>query len=144
MGPVTEHYPRLTSSLSVREELGCVMRYWMTHGFHFLCGLRILPFMEQGKHNTKNTYSGHNFFTVCIIAWTVHEVYSYMYVHICTCISLMVFASIFYISLNECLDVKMVSTFYRCEDERFELDVVLETNLSTIKVLEAVQKKMSK
>ena len=32
----------------------------------------------------------------------------------------------------------------RCEDERFELDVVLETNLSTIKVLEAVQKKMSR
>ena len=32
----------------------------------------------------------------------------------------------------------------RCEDERFELDVVLETNLSTIKVLEAIQKKMSR
>ncbi len=32
----------------------------------------------------------------------------------------------------------------RCEDERFELDIVLETNLSTIKVLEAVQKKMEK
>lgn len=31
---------------------------------------------------------------------------------------------------------------YRCEDERFELDVVLETNLSTIRVLEAVQKKI--
>lgn len=66
-----------------------------------------------------------------------------MYVHVLA-IMLMVFASNFYISLNECLDVKMVSTFYRCEDERFELDVVLETNLSTIKVLEAVQKKMSK
>ncbi|XP_019864517.1 PREDICTED: paired amphipathic helix protein Sin3a [Amphimedon queenslandica] len=33
---------------------------------------------------------------------------------------------------------------FRCEDERFELDVVLETNLSTIKVLEAIQKKMSR
>lgn len=29
---------------------------------------------------------------------------------------------------------------YRCEDERFELDVVLETNLATILVLEAVNK----
>ncbi|XP_013418836.1 paired amphipathic helix protein Sin3a isoform X2 [Lingula anatina] len=33
---------------------------------------------------------------------------------------------------------------YRCEDERFELDVVIESNLSSIKVLEAVQKKMSR
>uniref|UniRef100_A0A4W3HNP6 Paired amphipathic helix protein Sin3a n=1 Tax=Callorhinchus milii TaxID=7868 RepID=A0A4W3HNP6_CALMI len=33
---------------------------------------------------------------------------------------------------------------YRCEDERFELDVVLETNLATIRVLETVQKKMSR
>uniref|UniRef100_A0A672PU93 Paired amphipathic helix protein Sin3a n=1 Tax=Sinocyclocheilus grahami TaxID=75366 RepID=A0A672PU93_SINGR len=33
---------------------------------------------------------------------------------------------------------------YRCEDERFELDVVLETNLATIRVLEAVQKKLSR
>lgn len=33
---------------------------------------------------------------------------------------------------------------YRCEDERFELDVVVETNLSTIRVLEAVQKKMQR
>ena len=33
---------------------------------------------------------------------------------------------------------------YRCEDERFELDVVLETNSATIRVLEGVQKKMSK
>lgn len=33
---------------------------------------------------------------------------------------------------------------YRCEDERFELDVVLETNLSTILVLEAVNKKLSR
>ncbi|XP_062849740.1 SIN3 transcription regulator family member Aa isoform X2 [Trichomycterus rosablanca] len=33
---------------------------------------------------------------------------------------------------------------YRCEDERFELDVVLETNLSTIRVLESVQKKLSR
>ncbi|XP_034092025.1 SIN3 transcription regulator family member Aa isoform X2 [Gymnodraco acuticeps] len=33
---------------------------------------------------------------------------------------------------------------YRCEDERFELDVVLETNLATIKVLEAVQRKLSR
>ncbi|XP_064645253.1 paired amphipathic helix protein Sin3a-like isoform X2 [Lineus longissimus] len=31
---------------------------------------------------------------------------------------------------------------YRCEDERFELDVVIETNLSAIRVLEGVQKKM--
>ncbi|XP_076323407.1 paired amphipathic helix protein Sin3a-like [Tachypleus tridentatus] len=31
---------------------------------------------------------------------------------------------------------------YRCEDERFELDVVLETNLSTVHVLEALQKKI--
>ncbi|KAK3095867.1 hypothetical protein FSP39_020142, partial [Pinctada imbricata] len=33
---------------------------------------------------------------------------------------------------------------YRCEDERFELDVVIETNLATIRVLEAVQKKMAR
>ncbi|CAJ0967159.1 unnamed protein product [Ranitomeya imitator] len=33
---------------------------------------------------------------------------------------------------------------YRCEDERFELDVVLETNLATIRVLEAIQKKLSR
>ncbi|KAF7214673.1 paired amphipathic helix protein Sin3a isoform X1 [Nothobranchius furzeri] len=32
---------------------------------------------------------------------------------------------------------------YRCEDERFELDNVLETNLATIRVLEAVQRKLS-
>lgn len=33
---------------------------------------------------------------------------------------------------------------YRCEDERFELDIVIESNLSTIKVLEGVQKKMAR
>uniref|UniRef100_A0A8C5QFE1 Paired amphipathic helix protein Sin3b n=1 Tax=Leptobrachium leishanense TaxID=445787 RepID=A0A8C5QFE1_9ANUR len=33
---------------------------------------------------------------------------------------------------------------HRCEDERFELDVVLETNLATIRVLESVQKKISR
>lgn len=33
---------------------------------------------------------------------------------------------------------------YRCEDERFELDVVIETNSSTIRVLEGVQKKLSR
>jgi len=33
---------------------------------------------------------------------------------------------------------------YRCEDERFELDVVIETNGATIRVLEAVQKKISR
>jgi paired amphipathic helix protein Sin3a len=33
---------------------------------------------------------------------------------------------------------------YRCEDERFELDVVIETNSATIKVLEGVQKKLSR
>ncbi|XP_077324912.1 paired amphipathic helix protein Sin3a isoform X3 [Lithobates pipiens] len=33
---------------------------------------------------------------------------------------------------------------YRCEDERFELDVVLETNLATIRVLESIQKKLSR
>uniref|UniRef100_A0A1A8J9P3 Paired amphipathic helix protein Sin3a n=2 Tax=Nothobranchius kuhntae TaxID=321403 RepID=A0A1A8J9P3_NOTKU len=32
---------------------------------------------------------------------------------------------------------------YRCEDERFELDNVLETNLATIRVLETVQRKLS-
>ncbi|KAL5257487.1 hypothetical protein ACHWQZ_G012432 [Mnemiopsis leidyi] len=32
----------------------------------------------------------------------------------------------------------------RCDDERFELDVVIETNLACIKQLEAVQKKMTK
>lgn len=35
-------------------------------------------------------------------------------------------------------------TVYRTEDERFEFDVVLETNKDTIKVLECVQKKMSR
>ncbi|XP_031549385.1 paired amphipathic helix protein Sin3a-like isoform X2 [Actinia tenebrosa] len=33
---------------------------------------------------------------------------------------------------------------YRCEDERFELDVVLESNAATVRALEAVQKKMSR
>lgn len=33
---------------------------------------------------------------------------------------------------------------YRCEDERFELDVVIETNSATIRVLEGVQKKISR
>lgn len=33
---------------------------------------------------------------------------------------------------------------YRCEDERFELDVVIETNASTIRVLEGVQKKIAR
>lgn len=33
---------------------------------------------------------------------------------------------------------------YRCEDERFELDVVIETNLSAIRVFESVQKKMNR
>merc|ERR1712203_1320683 len=33
---------------------------------------------------------------------------------------------------------------YRTEDERFEFDIVLETNKDTIKVLECVQKKMSR
>uniref|UniRef100_A0A8C5AQQ8 SIN3 transcription regulator family member Aa n=1 Tax=Gadus morhua TaxID=8049 RepID=A0A8C5AQQ8_GADMO len=33
---------------------------------------------------------------------------------------------------------------YRCEDERFELDVVLETNLATIRVLELVQRRLSR
>uniref|UniRef100_A0A673CQC3 Paired amphipathic helix protein Sin3a n=1 Tax=Sphaeramia orbicularis TaxID=375764 RepID=A0A673CQC3_9TELE len=33
---------------------------------------------------------------------------------------------------------------YRCEDERFELDVVLETNLATIRVLETVQRRLSR
>uniref|UniRef100_A0A8D3DAF3 SIN3 transcription regulator family member Ab n=1 Tax=Scophthalmus maximus TaxID=52904 RepID=A0A8D3DAF3_SCOMX len=33
---------------------------------------------------------------------------------------------------------------YRCEDERFELDVVLESNLATIRALEAVQRKLSR
>ncbi|KAM9409739.1 paired amphipathic helix protein Sin3a-like isoform 2-T3 [Pholidichthys leucotaenia] len=33
---------------------------------------------------------------------------------------------------------------YRCEDERFELDVVLETNLATFRALETVQQKLSR
>ncbi|KAK0096562.1 hypothetical protein PV326_005141 [Microctonus aethiopoides] len=33
---------------------------------------------------------------------------------------------------------------YRCEDERFELDGVIETNAATIRVLEGVHKKMSR
>ncbi|XP_044744116.1 paired amphipathic helix protein Sin3a isoform X2 [Coccinella septempunctata] len=33
---------------------------------------------------------------------------------------------------------------YRCEDERFEMDVVIETNAATIRVLENVQKKISR
>ena len=32
----------------------------------------------------------------------------------------------------------------RCEDERFELDIVLDTNLSTIRIFEALQKKFSR
>jgi paired amphipathic helix protein Sin3a len=33
---------------------------------------------------------------------------------------------------------------FRCEDERFELDIVLDTNLSTIRIFEALQKKFSR
>ena len=33
---------------------------------------------------------------------------------------------------------------YRCEDERYELDLVIETNLATIKVLENIKKKMDR
>ncbi|KFB39741.1 hypothetical protein ZHAS_00007434 [Anopheles sinensis] len=33
---------------------------------------------------------------------------------------------------------------YRCEDERFELDVVIETNSATIRVLEGIQKKLTR
>lgn len=33
---------------------------------------------------------------------------------------------------------------YRCEDERFELDIVIESNLLTIRVLEAVRRKIEK
>ncbi|KAK7075084.1 Paired amphipathic helix protein Sin3a [Halocaridina rubra] len=33
---------------------------------------------------------------------------------------------------------------YRCEDERFELDVVIETNLTTMRVLEGVHKKLQR
>ncbi|XP_011347883.1 paired amphipathic helix protein Sin3b isoform X4 [Ooceraea biroi] len=33
---------------------------------------------------------------------------------------------------------------YRCEDERFELDVVIETNASTIRVLEGIHKKINR
>lgn len=33
---------------------------------------------------------------------------------------------------------------YRCEDERFELDIVIESNLLTIRVLEAVKRKIDK
>ncbi|XP_076811562.1 paired amphipathic helix protein Sin3a-like isoform X2 [Clavelina lepadiformis] len=33
---------------------------------------------------------------------------------------------------------------YRCEDERFELDVVIETNLGTIRALEGINKKLSR
>ena len=33
---------------------------------------------------------------------------------------------------------------YRCEDERFELDVVIETNAATIRVLEGVHKKLQR
>lgn len=35
-------------------------------------------------------------------------------------------------------------TIYKCEDERFELDVVIETNTATIRVLEGVQKKLTR
>ena len=33
---------------------------------------------------------------------------------------------------------------FKCEEERFELDIVIETNINCIKQLEAVMKKMSK
>ena len=40
---------------------------------------------------------------------------------------------------NQILDIVM-----RCEDERFELDIVIEANLNTIKVLEGITKKMQR
>ncbi len=46
-------------------------------------------------------------------------------------------------STNFCI-LQYEEFVYRTEDERFEFDVVLETNKDTIKVLECVQKKMSR
>ncbi|GBP34347.1 Paired amphipathic helix protein Sin3a [Eumeta japonica] len=43
-----------------------------------------------------------------------------------------------------CRKTQFEEVMYRCEDERFELDVVIETNASTIRVLEGVQKKLSR
>lgn len=47
-------------------------------------------------------------------------------------------------TFNTCRKTQYEEFIYRCEDERFELDVVIETNSATIRVLEGVQKKMSK
>lgn len=47
-------------------------------------------------------------------------------------------------TFNTCRKTQYEECIYRCEDERFELDVVIETNSATIRVLEGVQKKMSK
>lgn len=43
-----------------------------------------------------------------------------------------------------CRKTQYEEFIYRCEDERFELDGVIETNASTIRVLEGVHKKMSR
>ena len=66
-----------------------------------------------------------------------------LFVSLCLHLSLFLYLS-FYLSLFVCLPVCLSLSLFRCEDERFELDIVLEGNLSTIKILEAIQKKMAR
>lgn len=56
------------------------------------------------------------------------------------------FVILFLFYLKKSLKPKILNerNIHRTEDERFELDVVIETNSATIRVLEGVQKKMSR
>ena len=68
---------------------------------------------------------------VCVCTCMCVCVCVYVRVHVCMCsVSL---------STNTCWTT---SDHCRCEDERFELDAVLETNLSTVRVFESIQRKM--
>ena len=59
-------------------------------------------------------------------------------VRVCVCACVRVFLCLMFLT-NTCW---MTSDHCRCEDERFELDAVLETNLSTVRVFESIQRKM--
>lgn len=133
------HCPSLTLCPSVRVELLCVEMFSMTLGFHFLCGQKILLFMGQEKLSMKSIFSG-----MCL--WYIGKQPEYWsHFMIFTTIILLIVISHSHINVIMQLWLFLLVLFlFRCEDERFELDVVLETNFSTIKVLESVLKTISR
>ena len=124
------NYYILSYIIAISFILNFLFRCSMTHGCHFPCGLKTPRFREHERHSMRSASSG-----VCV----------------CVCVSVCVFASPICCNFTDYCFVFFLlllhifySSFLRCEDERFELDIVLETNLSTIKVLEAIQKKMGR